>query len=165
MVLLISMSRILALQLPMLACTPFSPNMELYFLARWLRKMAKVRALDSCNLILRTLPFMLYLLCINLFLRESSYMCPSLYRRVRGRMHVKNQILQSLYVKYLSEDVTEDVLRERFSEYGNIFSVVIMKDSVGVSKGFGFVGFNLHEDGKKAMEALNSAIIDQISCM
>ncbi|KAL8091686.1 hypothetical protein AgCh_034085 [Apium graveolens] len=32
------------------------------------------------------------------------------------------------------EDVTEDVLRERFSEYGNISSVVIMKDSAGVSK-------------------------------
>ncbi|KAL8113766.1 polyadenylate-binding protein 6-like [Apium graveolens] len=65
----------------------------------------------------------------------------------------------NLYVKYLSEDVTEDVLRERFSEYGNISSVVIMKDSAGVSKGFGFVGFNLHEDAKKAMEALNGAVI------
>ncbi|KAL8105297.1 hypothetical protein AgCh_029188 [Apium graveolens] len=65
----------------------------------------------------------------------------------------------NLYVKYLSEDVTEDVLRGRFSEYGNISSMVIMKDSAGVSKGFGFVGFNLHEDAKKAMEALNGAII------
>lgn len=65
----------------------------------------------------------------------------------------------NLYVKYLSEDVTEDVLRERFSEYGNISSVVIIKDSARVSKGFGFVGFNSHEDAKKAMEALNGAII------
>lgn len=65
----------------------------------------------------------------------------------------------NLYVNYLSEDVTEDVLRGRFSEYGNISSVVIMKDSAGVSKGYGFVGFNSHEDAKKAMEALNGAII------
>ncbi|XP_074372706.1 polyadenylate-binding protein 6-like [Apium graveolens] len=65
----------------------------------------------------------------------------------------------NLYVEYLSEDVTEDVLRERFSEYGNISSVVIMKDSAGVSNRFGFIGFNLHEDAKKAMEALNGAII------
>ncbi|KAL8120914.1 hypothetical protein AgCh_017911 [Apium graveolens] len=65
----------------------------------------------------------------------------------------------NIYMKYLSEDVIEDVLRERFSEYGNIFSVVIMKDNVEVSNGFGFVGFNLHEDAKKAMESLNGAII------
>ncbi|XP_074323892.1 polyadenylate-binding protein 6-like [Apium graveolens] len=34
-----------------------------------------------------------------------------------------------------------------------------MKDSAGVSNGFGFIGFNLHEDAKKAMESLNGAII------
>lgn len=65
----------------------------------------------------------------------------------------------NLYVKNLSKDVTEDVLRGRFSEYGNISSVVIMKDSAGISKGFGFVGYNSHEDAKKAMETLNGAII------
>ncbi|WOG89340.1 hypothetical protein DCAR_0208578 [Daucus carota subsp. sativus] len=65
----------------------------------------------------------------------------------------------NLYVNNLSEDVTEDVLRERFSECGSISSVVIMKDSAGISKGYGFVDFNSHEDAKKAMETLNGSVI------
>ncbi|KAK1396704.1 hypothetical protein POM88_006567 [Heracleum sosnowskyi] len=51
--------------------------------------------------------------------------------------------------------VSKFIKKEEFSEYGNISTVVVMKDSAGVSKGFGFVEFNSHEDAKKAMEALN----------
>ncbi|KAI4386984.1 hypothetical protein MLD38_004853 [Melastoma candidum] len=61
----------------------------------------------------------------------------------------------NLYVKNLEEDVTEDLLQEKFSAYGKVSNVVIMKDTWGKSRGFGFVNFEITEDAKKAVEALN----------
>ncbi|KAL8134483.1 polyadenylate-binding protein 6-like [Apium graveolens] len=119
--------------------------------------MARVRALDSCILILRTLPFLPAM--HQSFLEGKQLYVSKFIKKSERENACEESNFTNLYVKYLSEDVIEDVLRERFSEYGNISSVVIMKDNAGVSKGFGFVGFNLHEDAKKAMEALNGAII------
>ncbi|PSS07383.1 Polyadenylate-binding protein like [Actinidia chinensis var. chinensis] len=65
----------------------------------------------------------------------------------------------NLYVKNLGEDVTEDTLREKFSEFGKVCNVLIMKDAEGKSRGFGFVNFESHEEAKTAVEALNGAVI------
>ncbi|KAL4560016.1 hypothetical protein LXL04_032164 [Taraxacum kok-saghyz] len=65
----------------------------------------------------------------------------------------------NVYVKNLDSDFTESLLREKFSEYGNVTSAVIMTDSDGKSKGFGFVNFESHESAKKAIDALNGALI------
>ena len=67
----------------------------------------------------------------------------------------------NLYVKNLGEDVAEDTLREKFSEFGKVCNVLIMKDAEGKSKGFGFVNFESHEEAKMAVEALNGAVIGQ----
>ncbi|KAI4381888.1 hypothetical protein MLD38_007912 [Melastoma candidum] len=66
---------------------------------------------------------------------------------------------KNLYVKNLEEDVTEDLLQEKFSVYGKVSNVVIMKDALGKSRGFGFVNFEITEDAKKAVEALNGTQI------
>lgn len=63
----------------------------------------------------------------------------------------------NLYVKNLVDGITEELLEERFSRYGKIISVVIMKDDKGSSKGFGFVNFQSPDDAKKALEAMNGA--------
>lgn len=65
----------------------------------------------------------------------------------------------NLYVKNLDSDFTEDLLKDKFSEYGNVTSAVIMKDADGKSKGFGFVNFESPESAKMAIEALNGAIV------
>ncbi|KAA8541727.1 hypothetical protein F0562_022879 [Nyssa sinensis] len=65
----------------------------------------------------------------------------------------------NLYVKNLGEEVTEDLLRDKFSEIGKVCNVVIMKDAEGKSRGFGFVHFESHEEAKKAVEALNGVIL------
>ncbi|KAF5931988.1 hypothetical protein HYC85_028159, partial [Camellia sinensis] len=65
----------------------------------------------------------------------------------------------NLYVKNLSENVTEDVLKDKFSEFGKVCNVLIMKDADGKSRGFGFVNFELHEEAKKAVEALNGTLL------
>ncbi|KAI3706682.1 hypothetical protein L6452_24591 [Arctium lappa] len=61
----------------------------------------------------------------------------------------------NLYIKNLDFDITEDVLKQKFSVFGNIVSLVIAQDDNGVSKGFGFVNFENPDDAKKATEAMN----------
>ncbi|XP_059639321.1 polyadenylate-binding protein 6-like [Cornus florida] len=65
----------------------------------------------------------------------------------------------NLYVKNLGEDVTENLLQDKFSEFGKVSEVVIVRDAEGKSRGCGFVIFNSHEEAKKAMEALNGTLL------
>ncbi|GAB2269325.1 hypothetical protein Dimus_004245 [Dionaea muscipula] len=63
----------------------------------------------------------------------------------------------NLYVKNLDEDLNEDSLLNKFSEIGTVQNAVIMRDSEGKSKGFGFVSFKSPEEARKAVEVLNGA--------
>ncbi|GLT82098.1 hypothetical protein SLE2022_005100 [Rubroshorea leprosula] len=63
----------------------------------------------------------------------------------------------NLYVKNFDQNVTEETLGEKFSVFGTITSLVISKDSNGVSKGFGFVSFENSDDAKRAKEAMDGA--------
>ena len=64
-------------------------------------------------------------------------------------------IYTNLYVKNLDSEVTEDILREKFSQFGEITSLLISKDENGVSKGFGFVNFEHSNDAKRAEESMH----------
>ncbi|XP_074661295.1 heterogeneous nuclear ribonucleoprotein Q-like [Tubulanus polymorphus] len=57
-----------------------------------------------------------------------------------------------LYIKNLSAEVTEEMLKETFSEYGKLERVKKLKDC-------GFAHFEEREDALKAMEALNGTEI------
>ncbi|XP_071728275.1 polyadenylate-binding protein 7 [Rutidosis leptorrhynchoides] len=61
----------------------------------------------------------------------------------------------NLYIKNLDLDITEDVLKNKFSEFGNIRSLIIVRDENGASRGFGFVNFENPDDAKKATETMN----------
>jgi polyadenylate-binding protein len=61
----------------------------------------------------------------------------------------------NLYMKNLDDDMTEDLIKLKFSQFGPIISVKIMKRDDGTSKGFGFVSFKNPESAKKAKEAMN----------
>ncbi|KAI6698005.1 hypothetical protein NL676_018124 [Syzygium grande] len=61
----------------------------------------------------------------------------------------------NLYAKNLDPEVTEEVLQEKFSEFGKVTSWVIAKNDDGTSRGFGFVNFENPDDAKKATETLN----------
>ncbi|KAI7997563.1 Polyadenylate-binding protein 7 [Camellia lanceoleosa] len=63
----------------------------------------------------------------------------------------------NLYVKNLDLDVTEELLKEKFSEFGKILSLIISKDEYGASRGFGFVNFDSADDAKRAIEAMNGS--------
>ncbi|CAI9762105.1 unnamed protein product [Fraxinus pennsylvanica] len=63
----------------------------------------------------------------------------------------------NLYVKNLDPGVTEEVLKEKFSEYGKIISLIISKDENGESRSFGFVNFENPDDARHAVEAMHGS--------
>lgn len=69
----------------------------------------------------------------------------------------RNQTFKNLYVKNLKANVTEDDLKEKFSDFGKVTSSAIMRDDHGNSKKFGFVSFESPEDAEKALETLNAS--------
>lgn len=67
----------------------------------------------------------------------------------------------NVYVKNLSESITDEDLKKIFGEYGTITSAVVMRDGEGKSKCFGFVNFENADDAAKAVEALNGKTFDE----
>ncbi len=69
---------------------------------------------------------------------------------------VIKESFMNLYVGNLSYSVTEEDLKEAFSEFGELESVNIIKDKYsGQSKGFGFVEMPDNAEADKAIKALN----------
>jgi len=65
----------------------------------------------------------------------------------------------NLYVKNLDDDVDEAKLKELFAPFGEVTSLVVMKDEKGASRGFGFVCFVNSDDATKALNELNGKVI------
>jgi cold-inducible RNA-binding protein len=66
-----------------------------------------------------------------------------------------------LYVGNLAYSTTDDGLRTRFSEFGNVVGATVVIDRMsGRSRGFGFVEFSTPEEGQKAIDAMNGVDVD-----
>lgn len=65
----------------------------------------------------------------------------------------------NLYVKNIDPEITEEVLQDKFSEFGKITNLIIMKDENDKPKGFGFINFESSDDAKRAVEAMNGALL------
>jgi RNA recognition motif-containing protein len=64
----------------------------------------------------------------------------------------------NIYAGNLNYNVTEDDLKNVFSEFGDVSSVNIIKDRYsGQSKGFGFVEMLDNSEADKAIKALNGS--------
>ncbi|KAE8695829.1 Polyadenylate-binding protein 4 [Hibiscus syriacus] len=61
----------------------------------------------------------------------------------------------NVYVKNLSESMTDKELKTIFGDYGEITSAVVMRDADGKSKCFGFVNFENTDAAAKVVDALN----------
>ena len=61
----------------------------------------------------------------------------------------------NLYVFFCPDSWYDDELKQAFSVYGNVKSANIMKNSQGLSKGFGFVNFDNAASAQQAIQGLN----------
>ncbi|KAG2552880.1 polyadenylate-binding protein 4-like [Panicum virgatum] len=65
----------------------------------------------------------------------------------------------NLYMKHLDDDITEELVKLKFSQFGPIVSVKIMRRTDGSSMGFGFVSFQNPESAIKAQETMHGMLI------
>ena len=66
----------------------------------------------------------------------------------------------NLYVKQFPETWDDALLKDLFSAYGAVASVIINRDPEGKSRGFGFVNFAEHASAEKALAELANKMIE-----
>ncbi len=67
----------------------------------------------------------------------------------------------NIYIGNLNYTVDEDKLRKTFEKYGEVASARIITDKeTGDSKGYGFVEMKNDDEGRKAIQHLNSQEVD-----
>ncbi|KIW23227.1 uncharacterized protein PV07_11444 [Cladophialophora immunda] len=66
----------------------------------------------------------------------------------------------TLYIGNLFFDVTETDLVKEFARFGTVTKCRIVRDSRGLSKGFGYVDFSTQEAADAAMEGLNMSLFE-----
>ncbi|CAD5187550.1 polyadenylate-binding protein 2 [Musa acuminata AAA Group] len=71
-----------------------------------------------------------------------------------------NTKFNNVFVKNLSESMTEDTLQEVFGEFGIITSCIVMREGDGKSKCFGFVNFENPDDAAQAVQELDGKKFD-----
>lgn len=87
------------------------------------------------------------------------YVGPFLRKQERELATDKSKFT-NVYVKNLAEATSEEDLKKIFGEFGEITSVVVMRDGYGNSKCFGFVNFEDADAAARSVEALNGKKFD-----
>ncbi|CAI0465022.1 unnamed protein product [Linum tenue] len=65
----------------------------------------------------------------------------------------------NLYIKNLDDTISDEMLKEMFSEFGTVTSCKVVRDPSGVSKGSGFVAFATPEEASRAINEMNGKMI------
>lgn len=66
----------------------------------------------------------------------------------------------NLFIKNLDDSITDEMLRQEFAPFGAITSAkVMMDDSKGTSRGFGFVCFSSPDEATKAVTEMNAKLV------
>lgn len=65
----------------------------------------------------------------------------------------------NLYIKNLDDSISDDKLKELFSQFGIITSCKVMRDPNGISRGSGFVAFSTPEEASRALVEMNGKMI------
>ncbi|XP_062087589.1 uncharacterized protein LOC133794382 [Humulus lupulus] len=87
------------------------------------------------------------------------YVTKFVKRTERTAANEEETSFTNLFVKNLDIDISVDCLRNKFSQFGKVYSLVILKDYEGNSRGMGFVKFVSPEDAKNAVERLNGSLL------
>ncbi|CAB3374980.1 Hypothetical predicted protein [Cloeon dipterum] len=70
-------------------------------------------------------------------------------------------LFTNVYIKNLSDDITDDKLHQMFEKFGRITSHKVMVTESGRSKGFGFVAFEEPAAAKNACDELNGKPVNR----
>ncbi|KAH0858206.1 hypothetical protein HID58_086467 [Brassica napus] len=101
---------------------------ESYFLAKSLKRMARVKASVLFSSIRSSLLSLLVLPPTALWLMARNCLWPKFINKGERAAMSGNQEFTNVYVKNLLESVTEDFLHTMFSQCGTVSSVVVMRD-------------------------------------
>lgn len=93
---------------------------------------------------------------LNGMLANGNKIFVSLFKRRQDR----TANFTNVYVKNFPSGFTNDDLHRYFAPFGEITSAVVMTDSGGASRGFGFVNFSKPESAAEAVRKLNGKSID-----
>ncbi|CAM8935337.1 unnamed protein product [Rhodiola kirilowii] len=66
----------------------------------------------------------------------------------------------NIFIKNLDKAIDHKALLDTFSAFGNVLSCKVATDSMGQSKGYGFVQFDNEESAQKAIEQLNGMLLN-----
>ncbi|CAN0846409.1 Polyadenylate-binding protein 2 [Linum grandiflorum] len=86
------------------------------------------------------------------------HVAPLVRRQDRAQANTKADQFTNVYVKNLGHATTEDDLRRIFGEFGQVTSVVVIRDADGKSKRFGFINYVNPDDAARAVEGLNGIV-------
>lgn len=81
------------------------------------------------------------------------------YEKRRSEFHESTKG-RNLYVKHLSQTMTDEDLKKAFSKFGTITSAKIMTDDSGKSRCFGFVCFSTIQEASTAHAEMNNQLVD-----
>ncbi|CAH1422074.1 unnamed protein product [Lactuca virosa] len=66
----------------------------------------------------------------------------------------------NIFIKNLDKTIDNKALHDTFSTFGNILSCKIATDSIGQSKGYGFVQFDTEDAAQSAIDKLNGMLMN-----
>lgn len=72
----------------------------------------------------------------------------------------QNKKFKNVFCKNFGDVLTDEEFKEKFDKFGEITSVIVMKDENGKSKGFGFIAFEDSDSADAAVDEMNGFEID-----
>ncbi|RMZ78014.1 hypothetical protein DV737_g4086, partial [Chaetothyriales sp. CBS 132003] len=78
----------------------------------------------------------------------------------RNREELIAEPKETIYIGNLFFDVTENDIKKELSRFGNVVGCRLLRDSRGLSKGFGYVDFETIDAATAAIEALNQQVFE-----
>ncbi|KAM0923173.1 hypothetical protein ACQ4PT_005729 [Festuca glaucescens] len=84
----------------------------------------------------------------------------SLFIRRQERQNIQVSMFTNVYIKNFPKEFTDDDLRQEFAPFGEITSVLVMRDVDGSSRCFGFVNYKGSECAIEAIKNLNGKMVN-----